>query len=671
MFWDSNKSRFLSAAKLTLSVLASVFLLFPNSARALEISVMVPQIIDPATERFLSSLESSSALKADDISIIRATYEEVSEPNQIAQSLLDRKTDMALLPALLFPGIGEDPGLNISTLASQPGLTRSPEETFLLEDSVFGDAVAMELGAKGFVFLSFWNTINRSLWSPKRFGEGGLSTLEGAKVRTFSERSEQTLLQLSVEPIFGPGGSVFDELRAGNIDAAELAFNAEFSEQFQSAFRGGSVVANTDQRSGFLLANLEFWLSITEAERQAIDEAVEESKTSAREVVQSEFETAREFALSQDIQFLSVEERSREDDQIVLAAVSAWNELYDAEDDFVENKLAQVWEAGQLPRQELDAPTNQAVGRVFFVTNRNEEAHSDIRKRFGISQLADVQLKCGEFDYDRSHQRRFGEPYSGPVNVMDANILEGTEACAQMFAEVARNSDEQEITLFIHGYNTSFKEGLERAISMALDLEIEDPVVLWSWPSEGTKSGYIRDLRATDFNNAFTRGFVRSLARQGMDYEMSLIAHSMGGTVGLKFLEESANNNFEIKNSVFVAPDVPQAQFGSELREYVSNGELVSLYCNSFDRPLNASRLVSRGLLPAGLAGEHLFVMSGLDTIDVSSLDNEWIGNNHTHVFDIEEVAQDAKVLLRERSNASERSLPSNTLRGLTYYYLQ
>ena len=48
--------------------------------------------------------------------------------------------------------------------------------------------------------------------------------------------------------------------------------------------------------------------------------------------------------------------------------------------------------------------------------------------------------------------------------------------------------------VFVHGYNTTFKDALFRAAQLAYDLKFDGPVFVYSWPSGGAVTSYVYDL---------------------------------------------------------------------------------------------------------------------------------------------------------------------------------
>ena len=103
---------------------------------------------------------------------------------------------------------------------------------------------------------------------------------------------------------------------------------------------------------------------------------------------------------------------------------------------------------------------------------------------------------------------------------------------------------------------------------------------------------------------------------------------------------------------------------------YGKYAELSTFYANSDDRALTLSWTVNREA-PAGLAGASLLVIDGIETIDVSKADSNWLDViNHSVAFEAPIIAGDVERLLRAREKASVRGLPVAMHRGKPYWLI-
>lgn len=106
----------------------------------------------------------------------------------------------------------------------------------------------------------------------------------------------------------------------------------------------------------------------------------------------------------------------------------------------------------------------------------------------------------------------------------------------QRVAERARSS---EVTgLFVHGYNNSYQDGVFRVAQIAADAGQSVTPILFSWPSDGTLTGYLADRDAVMYARndlVHVLGVLGSVPVKG---RIALLAHSMGCQLTLESLRQ-------------------------------------------------------------------------------------------------------------------------------------
>jgi esterase/lipase superfamily enzyme len=213
-----------------------------------------------------------------------------------------------------------------------------------------------------------------------------------------------------------------------------------------------------------------------------------------------------------------------------------------------------------------------------------------------------------------------------------------------------RNTEQKHLSLFVHGYNNSWKDSAKRYAKIRRDLfdryDLGVPV-LFSWPSNGSVAGYLPDREdARDSGPHAAELFVRlydiAAAQQRLAArtgdpknfcraKISVIGHSMGSFVvqkGLKIAAERLNSPqliTLIHQLALVAADVDNDLFQKDMASE-ADGSLMANLCyrigalyTGLDDTLGAS---------AGLKhfGKRRLGRSGL-----ANRDNVW-----DNVFDID-----------------------------------
>ncbi len=634
--------------------------------------LMVPDVPDSATQTYIDAFLSSDLLSEQDISAEITTYRQLSTPREALNDLMNGTVDLAILSSSLFAPSFQDADLKGTALISQPGTVQSLEQKFLLEDSVVGDIVAMELGMLGIVFLSFVDSLPTSLATMQRIS--GDANIRGIRFATIDPRSPSILAHADAVPITIAAAEIQTALRTGDIEGAELIVDQSAEQRLQS-FHGGTLLANFHQKSAYLLANVDSWRNLSEAQRYAIQTSALVAQRASREAVQHNSSELSNYARSLQMEYVSIPD-SRLAITFRDAAISAWKEAFPTVENegvlLLEHQSLNTASTDQLPDS---APTGSvpacqdvSTPDIYFVSTRSLENHDNLRWKFGIEQDENVELHCGKLDYQTNPDRSFGRPFVGQISLAGGELISGIQDCVSLFTEAAENHGRR-LTFFVHGYNNTFSTSISQVVSIAEDLKLRDPIVLWAWPSEGTKSGYVRDIAAVEFNRIYVREVIKEVKNKNRQLDISLLTHSMGGSVGIDFFGIFFEHEMKIANTVFVAVDIPQPRFKQGLKYHGNASSLTSLYTNANDRALYASRFVTR-LPPAGLAGDALLVVADLDTIDVSAVDAEFFEINHSHAFDVPMVAADASHLLCNRVAAARRPGLTKkwTTEALPYY---
>ena len=117
------------------------------------------------------------------------------------------------------------------------------------------------------------------------------------------------------------------------------------------------------------------------------------------------------------------------------------------------------------------------------------------------------------------------------------------------------------------------------------------------------------------------------------------------------------------------APDVSEHDFKSRFANAAMKlADTVTLYASSRDRALLASTEI-HGHNRAGLAGEHLITLEGMDTIDVTAIDTSFLG--HSYYGNHPELIKDLRALVQLAQPASKRRWLTRILQpggGIGYF---
>ncbi|MEZ5849708.1 MAG: alpha/beta fold hydrolase [Hyphomicrobiaceae bacterium] len=224
--------------------------------------------------------------------------------------------------------------------------------------------------------------------------------------------------------------------------------------------------------------------------------------------------------------------------------------------------------------------------------------------------------------------------------------------------------------VFVHGFNNSFDDALYRAAQITFDLDFDGIPLLFSWPSMGTKGGYGTDRERIDLSRNALREFLERVSRETGAKRIHLIAHSMGSVALLRVLEDFARQPTarraipQFGEVIFAAPDVTRDNFEDIAQRIKGVRSGMTLLASANDKALSFSEYIRRARLgdkPAGYVppGDLPLVTDGVDTIDISAIEDSLFGLNHATFADREVLIKDiAKLFLESTRLPPDKRLP-------------
>ena len=286
---------------------------------------------------------------------------------------------------------------------------------------------------------------------------------------------------------------------------------------------------------------------------------------------------------------------------------------------------------------------------------------------------------------------RYFEAPSDAVSTEFSNWKEITPAqfkvriqqLAKKFPQLAdsENEEQKHVSLFVHGYNNSWKDAAKRYADIksklydATDLGL---LILFTWPSNGSAAEYLSDRGDARSSGSSLATVLATLHDHLLDLQriavttqdpnkfcrskISIIAHSMGGFVVQKGLAIAAKklNSPQlvtlVHQLVLVAADIDNDLFDTS-KPQDSDGSLMANLCyriaclyTGLDEVLGASaglkHFGTRRLGRSGLAKPKGDVWDNVFDFDVSEMINRE-QETHSAVFDSPETLQLLEKILR------------------------
>ncbi len=199
---------------------------------------------------------------------------------------------------------------------------------------------------------------------------------------------------------------------------------------------------------------------------------------------------------------------------------------------------------------------------LFFNSQRNPE----------VSYLrADISVPIGHTPGNIEWPgRRKADPEQHFVATQIAHFDQKTQFQADLCREMrARPKHARSVSVYVHGFNNKFSNGVFRAAQMAHDFGYPEVTAHFSWPSSGIPFGYGYDSESTIFARDGLEEFLRSL-RGGCADQILIVGHSLGGFLVMETMRQVAIRNPadvpRLFSSVFlVSPDIDLDVFRSQV----------------------------------------------------------------------------------------------------------
>jgi esterase/lipase superfamily enzyme len=318
---------------------------------------------------------------------------------------------------------------------------------------------------------------------------------------------------------------------------------------------------------------------------------------------------------------------------------------------------------------------------VYYGTDR-AEASTEKRLDYGANRGRKLALGQALVTVPKSHvQPTIERPWAIRIPYFDITLYEEAEDPERHFtmkelkaatreeflaivrARLAKSERYKDHALvFVHGYNTTFDNGVYRTAQIAYDLKFDGAPFLYSWPSGGGLASYTYDRESAGQAVPYMREFLDLVIKETGAKTVSVIAHSMGNQPTLQVLKDikaSSPPGIVISQIILAAPDVDRDNFENIAKEIQGLANGITLYAAANDRALGASRRFHGGVPRAGDVPEGgPLVLPGVDTIDVTAVSTDSFGLNHSGYAENNALLNDLQLLIQTGERPPEKRVP-------------
>jgi esterase/lipase superfamily enzyme len=208
----------------------------------------------------------------------------------------------------------------------------------------------------------------------------------------------------------------------------------------------------------------------------------------------------------------------------------------------------------------------------------------------------------------------------------------------------------RKVLVFIHGYNTTFPEGLYRFTQIVDDASAPAVPVLFTWASRGHLTDYVYDSNSATAARDELEHTLRLVFASNAD-EINILAHSMGNWVTVEALRQikiSANKPpvSKLGAVVLAAPDIDIDVFKSEMRRFGKPRKPFFIIVSRDDKALRFSDFIAGGKARLGsyTNDAELTALGAvvIDLTDVKANDP----SNHAKFAQLAEIAPEMRQVL-------------------------
>ncbi len=216
------------------------------------------------------------------------------------------------------------------------------------------------------------------------------------------------------------------------------------------------------------------------------------------------------------------------------------------------------------------------------------------------------------------------------------------------------SAKDQELLIFVHGYNNNFADSTFRAAQFTHDYGLKSVTVHYAWPSAASLGLYVYDRDSANFARDGLAELLK-LASKTKAKRILLVGHSMGSFVTMEALRTLALNEERtalnrLTNVLLAAPDIDLDVFEKQVKDVKPLPPMAVLVSRN-DSALNISGRITGGHSRVG-DGSSIETLQkyGIAVLDASTVD----GGDHS-------VFASSPTLM---ALVSDGSLSFNTLKG-------
>ena len=345
--------------------------------------------------------------------------------------------------------------------------------------------------------------------------------------------------------------------------------------------------------------------------------------------------------------------------------------LQNVEDDIMQAKLDEV--LARQPQGQNKGPKLHLKMPVLYATNRlrvesalSAQPTPDNSVEFGIANVTIETDKGVRTDYlpRASFTKADGDPEV-------TRLANAGKFVSLMMSEALMVQHSPKVLIFVHGFNTSFDEALERTALIATELQTPVIPIMYSWPSAGSVRKYFHDEEVVRASTEAFDSFLKQVITKSPG-KVVLISHSMGAREVTSTLSDLAKEKFDtgkLSSVVFVAADIFTSEFQSRWSALQGlKATRYAFYASDNDLALKWS-FWKHDAPRLGCVDLNLWPPPGAITIDASNIDSIFNTFGHSYIENPQFGADIGNWVTSGRDPTHRGLLSRQTPNGPVYYF--
>lgn len=212
--------------------------------------------------------------------------------------------------------------------------------------------------------------------------------------------------------------------------------------------------------------------------------------------------------------------------------------------------------------------------------------------------------------------------------------------------------------LYVHGYNNSFRDAVERTAKLAYGIGFPGVAVTFDWPSLNAVPTYSADQTAAMRSLPDFKRFVARLSDSAGIRRIAIVSHSMGTSLVSNALRDLRTERPDLRFGpvILAAADIDSAVFMNQLAAPLANaGYPITVYASTKDRVLQLSGGVVNAGRRVGSGPPSVILHRGIDYVDASNVDTDLLG--HGYFVENKALVDDVFLAITHRFRAEFRNL--------------